>query len=135
MDTGDIVFTDQNPDFIEFKENVRRWLELDDNLRKLREATKKYNNMKKELTPQITDFMSRNEVSDINVNNGKLRCKTGTYKKPLSQKIMQQQLVNFFNNLEKGKQAAEYLLKNRETVERVTLTRRKDNAKKKNLEI
>lgn len=135
MDTGDIVFTDQNPEFIEFKENVRRWLELDDNLRTLREATKKYNNMKKELTPKITDFMNRNEVSDINVNNGKLRCKTGTYKKPLSQKTMQQQLVNFFNNLEKGKQAAEYLLKNRETVERVTLTRRMDKVKKNNLEI
>jgi hypothetical protein len=32
-----------------------------------------------------SDFMNKNEVEDVNVGGGKLRCKTGSYKKPLSQ--------------------------------------------------
>ena len=130
MDTDNIIFTDQNPDFIEFKKNVKKWLELDDDLRKLREATKKFNLIKKELTPLITDFMNKNQVEDVNINGGKLRCKTGKYKKPLSQKSLQQQLANFFGNIDKGKEAADYLNENREKVERITLTRRKDRKKK-----
>ena len=123
MDTGDIVFTDQNPEFIEFKRKVKRWISLDDEIRTLRDAVKVRNNEKKELAPFIIDFMKRNEVSDLNTRNGKLRTRTSMYKKPLNQKSIQNKLVEFFNNLDKGKAAAEYLINNRDKEERSTLTR------------
>jgi len=120
---GDMTLTDQNPEFIEFKRKVKRWISLDDEIRTLRDAVKVRNNEKKELAPFIIDFMKRNEVSDLNTRNGKLRTRTSMYKKPLNQKSIQNKLVEFFNNLDKGKAAAEYLINNRDKEERSTLTR------------
>lgn len=120
---GDMTLTEQNPEFIEFKRKVKRWISLDDEIRTLRDAVKVRNNEKKELAPFIIDFMKRNEVSDLNTRNGKLKTRTSMYKKPLNQKSIQNKLVDFFNNLDKGKAAAEYLINNRDKEERSTLTR------------
>ena len=127
---GDMTLTDQNPEFIEFKRRVKRWIDLDDEIRTLRDAVKVRNNEKKELAPFIIDFMRRNEVSDLNTRNGKLKTRTSMYKKPLNQKSIQSKLVEFFNNLDKGKAAAEYLINNRDKEERSTLTRYVNRKKK-----
>jgi len=127
---GDMTLTDQNPEFIEFKRKVKRWIDLDDEIRTLRDAVKVRNNEKKELAPFIIDFMKRNEVSDLNTRNGKLKTRTSMYKKPLNQKSIQNKLVEFFNNLDKGKAAAEYLINNRDKEERSTLTRYVNRKKK-----
>lgn len=132
MDDDNMILSDVNPEFIAFKRHIKEWLELDDDCRKLREAVNSRNKRKKELEPMITQFMNRNGVDNINTNNGKLKCKTGNYKKPLSQKNLHSTLTKFFNDMSKAQAATEYLINNRETVERTKLSRQIDKKKKNN---
>jgi len=129
METDNIVFSNGNPEFIEFTQNVKKYIQIDDDIRKLREATKIYNKNKSDITQLIINFMNKNGLDDINTNSGKIKCKTGTYKKPLNQKYLLDKLVNYFNNIEKGKTIADFIFNNRETVERITLTRKIDKNK------
>ena len=120
---SDINLTDQNPLFIEFKNNVRTWLQLDDDLRTLRKAIKERNEKKNKLTPEIIAFMDSNKISDLNTQDGKLKFKCTMYKKPLNQKNIQRKLCDFFKSMKKGEEAAKYLFENREREERYRLTR------------
>lgn len=133
MDNDNMIFSNANPEFIAFKRRIKEWLELDDDCRKLREAVRSRNKRKKELEPLITEFMSINQLDNINTNNGKLKCNTRNYKKPLNQKNLSQTLTKFFNDLNKGQAAADFLISNREVVEKTTLTRSVDKRKKNNL--
>ena len=58
-----------------FKEKVTRWLhvdkQIDDLMKQVRDLKKVRD---KELQPEITSFMVNNNVSDLNTENGKLRC-------------------------------------------------------------
>ena len=128
---SDITFTDQNPEFIEFKQNVKKWLKLDDDIRTLRKAINERNKQKKELTPLITNFMNENKISDLNTKDGKIKYKTSFYKKPLNHKTIQNRLTDFFQDIKKGERATQYLLDNRERVEKTLLSR--SIIKKKNL--
>ena len=130
---SDINLTDQNPLFIEFKENVKTWLQLDDDIRTLRRAIKERNERKNKLTPEIIAFMDSNKISDLNTQDGKLKFKCTMYKKPLNQKNIQRKLCDFFKNMKKGEEAARYLFENREREEKYRLTR--SITKKNNLSI
>ena len=130
---SDINLTDQNPLFIEFKNNVRTWLQLDDDLRTLRKAIKERNEKKNKLTPEIIAFMDSNKISDLNTQDGKLKFKCTMYKKTLNQKNIQRKLCDFFKIMKKGEEAAKYLFENREREERYRLTR--SISKKNNLNI
>ena len=77
--------------------------------------------------------MNINQLDNINTNNGKLKCNTRNYKKPLNQKNLSQTLTKFFNDLNKGQAAADFLINNREVVEKTTLTRSVDKRQKNNL--
>ena len=126
---NDIQFTDQNPEFVEFKIKVKEWLALDDDIRTLRQAIRERDKKKKELTPLILEFMNQNKISDLNTENGKLQYRSSLYKKPLNQKTIQNRLASFFKDIKKGETVANYLLENRERVERVSLRRRIDKKK------
>lgn len=120
---SDIKFSDQNPEFIEFKRKVREWLSLDDDIRTLRKAIKERNEKKKNLTPDIIAFMNSNKISDLNTQDGKLKFKCAMYKKPLNQKTIQNKLCDYFRDIKKGHEAALYLFENREREERFRLSR------------
>ena len=59
-----------------FKEKVKRWLMLDMQItemeNKLRDLKKIRN---KEIEPQLTTFMVQYNISDLNTENGKLKCR------------------------------------------------------------
>lgn len=133
MDNDNMIFSDANPEFIAFKRRIKEWLELDDDCRKLREAVNSRNKRKKELEPLITEFMNTNQLDNINTKNGKLKCNTKNYKKPLNQKNLSTTLTKFFNDLNKAQAAADFLINNREVVEKTTLSRQVDKKKKNNL--
>ena len=58
-----------------FKEKVKHWLHVDEQINDL---TAQIRNLKKvrnkELEPEITSFMTKYNVSDLNTGDGKLRC-------------------------------------------------------------
>jgi len=76
-----------------FKSNVKSWIELD---MQIAELDKKSRELKKQknklLQPQITQFMVRYNISDLNTNNGKIRCSEQVRKKCLNKNNIRQNL-------------------------------------------
>ena len=57
-----------------FKEKVKRWLLIDKQVFDLEKQIKEIKKVKKELMPEITQFMVTYNISDLNTENGKLKC-------------------------------------------------------------
>ena len=65
-----------------FKEKVQRWINVDGQIVQLEKKIKDLKKVKnKELEPQITQFMVKNNITDLSTDIGKLRCKEKKTKK------------------------------------------------------
>ena len=109
-----------------FKEKVQRWLHVDEQITKLEgniRDLKKVRN--KELEPQITDFMTKHNVTDLNTENGKLRCQARKTKQGFNKNNIRQNLSAYLSDQEKLEQAVNDLCTNREVVVKYTLKKLK----------
>ena len=77
-------FNDNNEEFVTFKNEVKEWLLLDDDILTLQNAIKERKKKKDELTPKILDYMNRYEINDLNTSNGKLKFTKSMQTKPLN---------------------------------------------------
>ena len=104
-------------ELIHFKEQVKKWLTIDQQIAvlesKLRDLKKIRN---KELEPQVTDFMVKFKINDLNTENGKIKCSTRNTKKGLTAKYIQEKLTNTLENNDLVDKAMENILENREVV-------------------
>ena len=116
-------FNDNNPEFIKFKETVKVWLELDDDIKTLRKAVSERNKKKKELTPNILEYMQRNKIFNLNTQSGKLRCRKSIRTRAFNNKTLKSKLIDYFKDISKGSKVAEYLVSNKEKIENMTLSR------------
>ena len=68
-----------------FKEKVQRWLNVDSQILQLETQIKELKKVRnKELEPEITTFMTKYNVTDLNTGEGKLRCKEKKTKQALN---------------------------------------------------
>lgn len=104
-------------DLNEFKNKVGSWLELDDQIssmeKKVRELKKIRN---KKLEPEITEFMVKFNITDLNTSNGKLKCNARNTKKPLNKINIRENLCKVINDIESVNKAMELIINNREVV-------------------
>jgi len=117
------IFNDNNEEFVEFKNNVKDWVTLDDDISTLQKAIKERKKKKDELTPQIMDFMNRFKINDLNTVNGKLKFTKSLYTKPLNKQYLISKLGDFFKDFSKGEKAASFILENRDKEEKFKLRR------------
>jgi predicted RNase H-like nuclease (RuvC/YqgF family) len=119
--------TNEDTELDEFKNRVKIWLQLDNEVKELTKKIKLLDNERKQrkkyidsLTPHILNFMSSNEIEELNSKEGRLRYKSSKVKEPLSQKGVRNQLYEQFplNHSELDK-----IFVTRNKVEKVTLRR------------
>ena len=100
-----------------FKEKVTRWLhvdkQIDDLMKQVRDLKKVRD---KELQPEITSFMVNNNVSDLNTENGKLRCQERKTKKGLNKHNIRDNLSQFLAEQDKLDEAVNKIMNEREIV-------------------
>ena len=118
-----LVFSDSNPEFVHFKQNVKDWVTLDDDIKTLQDAIKKRKKRINELTPQILDFMKRFNINDLNTQNGQLRYTTSLLAKPVNKNFLLSKLGEFFKDSEKSEALTTYIYDNRIKEEKVKLKR------------
>jgi len=118
-----LVFSDTNPEFVNFKQNVKDWVTLDDDIKTLQEAIKKRKKRINELTPLILDFMKRFNINDLNTQNGQLRYTTSLLAKPVNKNFLLSKLGEFFKDNEKSQVLTTYIYDNRIKEEKVKLKR------------
>ena len=77
-----------------FKEKVKRWLLIDKQVSDLEGQIKEIKKVKKELMPEITQFMVTYNISDLNTENGKLKCSQRKTKQTINKNYLIQELTN-----------------------------------------
>jgi hypothetical protein len=97
-----------------FKEKVKHWLMIDKQVSDLENQIKDIKKVKKELMPEITQFMVQYNISDLNTDSGKLKCSERKTKQTINKAylsgILQQTLGE---NNDKTTECLENILNNR----------------------
>lgn len=122
-DNEDSYINDTNPEFLDFKENVKEWITLDDDIKTLNNALKERKKKKQELTPKVLDFMNEYEVHDVKTTDGQLKFSKSLTSKPLNKKYLISRLGDFFKDYNKGEKAVEFIYENRDKEEKLKLKR------------
>ena len=100
-----------------FKEKVTRWLLIDKQIADLQTQMKDLKKVRdKELQPSITEFMVNNNVSDLNTENGKLRCQERKTKKGLNKQNIRDNLSKFLEEQDKLDEAVSQIMNEREVI-------------------
>lgn len=122
-DNEELYLDDNNPEFLEFKSNVKSWIELDDDIKTLTEALKERKKKKEQITPELMTFMSNYQINDLNTKDGQLKFSKTNVAKPLSKKYLMERIGNFFKNYDKGEEVVNFVYENREKEEKFKLRR------------
>jgi CxxC motif-containing protein len=85
--------TPTEEDIAEFKKYVNNYIEIDNDINKLKLAIKERNNLKKELTIYIMKFMSKFNIEDLNTKQGTIRYDVKKVKAPLSHKTIKEKIL------------------------------------------
>ena len=93
--------------------------ELEKQLRELKKVKNK------ELEPEITIFMTKHNVTDLNTENGKLRCQERKTKQGFNKSNIRENLSQYLTDDEKLEQAVQDLCTNRKVIVKYTLKKLK----------
>ena len=111
----------------DFKEKVKHWLALDIQISemetKIRELKKQRN---KELEPQLTEFMVKFNISDLNTETGKIKCSARNTKKGLNKDNIRTNLSKVITDNGLIDQAMQKILNEREVTTTYKLTKVKN---------
>ena len=111
----------------DFKEKVKHWLALDIQISemetKIRELKKQRN---KELEPQLTEFMVKFNISDLNTETGKIKCSARNTKKGLNKENIRTNLSKVITDNNLIDQAMQKILNEREITTTYKLTKVKN---------
>tara|TARA_Y100001970_G_scaffold185306_1_gene225380 strand:+ start:733 stop:1110 length:378 start_codon:yes stop_codon:yes gene_type:complete len=111
-----------------FKEDIREWVELDDQIKQVTDHLKKLKTLKKTRQESTIKFMKQNKLvgQKISISNGgSLKISTIQSVVPVTRQYIVNKLKTFFNSKEKAEEIASYIYDNRETVEKTSMRRYK----------
>ena len=104
-------------DLLHFKERVTRWVHVDKQIDELNKQVRELKKVRdKELQPSMTEFMVKFNVSDLNTENGKLRCQETKTKKALNKHNIRDNLSKFLLEQETLDEAVKNIMNEREIV-------------------
>lgn len=96
-------------------ENVKGWIDIDNEIKELSKELKEKRKEKKMYTANLVDIMKTNNVDCFDVKNGKLIYTKKKVKAPLSKKHLFNSLNNYFkNNKDVIEELGNYILNSRE---------------------
>ena len=86
-----------NMDLEQFKEHVRAWVALDEQIKKLKIAAKERKKQLNVLSQSIKTYMEAHNIDDLNTQNGKIRFTKKEVKKPVTVSEMKDALEKMPN--------------------------------------
>lgn len=96
-------------------ENIKEWIQIDNELKEIARVAKERRQRKKELTSNLVDIMKNNEIDCFDVKNDKLIYTKNKVKSTLSKKTLMTALQNYYkDDPQQGQQVTEFLLNSRE---------------------
>jgi hypothetical protein len=113
----------------EFVQSVKRYLEVDDKLREIKEKTKTLSSEKKQREEFILNYLQTIDEKVVDVSDVKLRRNISKTQAPLKKETIQKALTEIVGDATKATAMTDQIIKSRPTVERVTLKRTKNRLK------
>jgi hypothetical protein len=113
----------------QLKQEVKEYLDIDDQIKALNKAIKDRRDKKKKLSENILVNMKKFELDVMNTKNGKLVYTESKRKEGLNKKNLIVGLNTYFKNEDKSKEVSKIIMNSRAEVKKVTL-RRTINKKK-----
>jgi hypothetical protein len=110
----------------EFVQSVKKYVDVDNKLREIREKTKTLNLEKKETEAFILDYLQSIDEKEVGIVDGKLKKNVTKSQKPLKKEYIHQALVEITGDSVKAQSITEHIIKNRPSVERISLKRIKN---------
>lgn len=111
----------------EFKNTMRMWVELDDEVRSLRLQAKEKDKQKKLLEERLVPYLQNENKLLVELPNGKgeVEVKTRTTRPALSKKKQEEVLSNYFNgNTNKALEVIKFINDQKEVKEKTLLSRK-----------
>lgn len=97
-DTDEVVDTIDEAILEQFKTNVKQWMELDKEIKRLQAAIKVRKTRQRSLNEKILEFMNVHNIEDLNTKEGILRYKCKTVTRSLPHKEVRSKLFEKFSN-------------------------------------
>ena len=119
-----------NSSLEDFKNKVKQWLTIDEEINKYESKIKELKKHKKKiLEPEITSFMVEHNITNLNTENGLIKCNERRTKKGLNKHNIRENLTQVLNDESQIEQALQLIMNNRETVIKHVLTKPKIKGK------
>jgi hypothetical protein len=113
----------------DFTDLLRKYIEIDNEMKEIRTVVAKLKEEKTKLSKGIQVFMIKKQIDEINLPDSKLTLTKSKTIQPLTKKIMEQRLIEygekFLNDPERANHMIEFITSSdfRETIERTGLRR------------
>lgn len=125
--SSSLAVQESDPQLEDFKNKVKIWIKLDNEIKELNNKIKVLDNERKQrkkymmnLTPHILSYMNMNEIEELNSREGKIQYKCSMIKPPLSQRDVKSKLYNTFAN---HHEELDKIFSAREKIQKVSLRR------------
>lgn len=106
-----------------FKNDVLRWISIDDRIREHRKAVKDLNAEKKEFETEILQYLTEVEEESVMIKDGFLKKQVTKSKAPLKKENIHTALAEITGDNNKALMLTEHILKSRKETEKVSLRR------------
>jgi hypothetical protein len=99
-----------------FQENIKKWVQLDTQLKSINEKTKELRNQRNELSGGIFDFVDNNSLSSstIKISDGKLKFAQTKQTAPITLGFLETCLGEIINNKDQVAHIMDYIKQHRE---------------------
>ena len=108
-----------------FENNIKTWINLDNRLKLLNEEIKKIRNDKNRVQEIILNYVDNNDLSKttIEINDGKLKFNNSRTTQPLTLKFIEECLSDVITNKSDVEKIVNYIKSKREINEKMTVNR------------
>lgn len=98
-----------------FETNIKQWVSIDNELKKINERTKQLREQKQTLMETITNYASDNKLltSTIQISDGKLKFGNNKVQEPLTYKYLEKCLNELYDDTDKVNTILSYIKQNR----------------------
>src|SRR3990172_1112432 len=106
-----------------FRENVRKWVDFDNQIKASQKQIKNIKILKDELNKTILDFMKNHGIGDIQIADGSLKLCTSKRLNGIKKEYILTQLKETLGNPIKAEECTSNIFENRQVIEIETLKR------------
>tara|TARA_Y100000768_G_C23868243_1_gene629190 strand:+ start:692 stop:1045 length:354 start_codon:yes stop_codon:yes gene_type:complete len=109
----------------ELLQNVKTWLDIDNQIRTLQKEIRDRRKLKKELTQSLVGIMKTQDIDALNVPDGQLIYNKTKTKAPLSKKHLLTSLAQYFKNDQRMvDELSKYIMETRQEKEKENIKRK-----------